>query len=167
MECGKLTAKLRDAVPVIFFEEGREVKRFRNIEIPDEIKKLEYMDFKFDMPEDGHMSFKIYFEVGTLPEVWPEVRTRKHRGAKVEEEPEKIEAEQREIMEINYNVTGERRKAMVQAIGKYLGENPYYMGVPTYAYKIGEYFVSKTGVVTGPVDDRMTEFLGTEGFIAE
>ena len=37
MECGKLTAKLRDAVPVIFIEDGKEVKRLKNIEIPDEI----------------------------------------------------------------------------------------------------------------------------------
>ena len=31
MECGKLTAKLRDAVPVCFIEDGKEVKRFKNI----------------------------------------------------------------------------------------------------------------------------------------
>ena len=40
MECGKLTAKLRDAVPVCFIENGKELKRFKNIEILDEIKKL-------------------------------------------------------------------------------------------------------------------------------
>ena len=42
MKCGKLTAKLRDAVPVRFYENGREIKRFKNIEIPDAIKELEY-----------------------------------------------------------------------------------------------------------------------------
>ena len=40
MECGKLTAKLRDAVPVCLIESGKELKRFKNIEILDEIKKL-------------------------------------------------------------------------------------------------------------------------------
>ena len=40
MECGKLTAKLRDAVPVCFIVDGKEVKRYKNIEIPDEVKKL-------------------------------------------------------------------------------------------------------------------------------
>ena len=35
MECGKLTAKLRDAVPVCFIVDGKEVKRYKNIEIPD------------------------------------------------------------------------------------------------------------------------------------
>ena len=42
MECGKLTAKLRDTVPVCFIENGKEIKRVKNIEIPDEIKKLPY-----------------------------------------------------------------------------------------------------------------------------
>ena len=53
MECGKLTAKLRDAVPVCFIEDGKEVKRFKNIEIPDEIKKLPYQDFEFSVPVTG------------------------------------------------------------------------------------------------------------------
>ena len=35
MEMGKLTAKLRDAVPVCFLVEGKEIKRYMNIEIPD------------------------------------------------------------------------------------------------------------------------------------
>ena len=38
MECGKLTAKLRDAVPVCFMVNDHEVKRYKNIEIPEEIK---------------------------------------------------------------------------------------------------------------------------------
>ena len=32
MKCGKLTAKFRDAVPVRFYENGREIKRFKNCE---------------------------------------------------------------------------------------------------------------------------------------
>ena len=59
MECGKLTAKLRDAVPVCFIEEGKEVKRFKNIEIPAEIKMLPFETFKFDVPETGAITFKI------------------------------------------------------------------------------------------------------------
>ena len=42
MKCGKLTAKLRDAVPVCFIEEGKEIKRVKNIEIPDAIAYIEY-----------------------------------------------------------------------------------------------------------------------------
>lgn len=67
MECGKLTAKLRDAVPVCFIEDGKEVKRFKNIEIPDEIKQLPFVDFKFDVPASGAITFKIMFEAGILP----------------------------------------------------------------------------------------------------
>ena len=70
MKCGKLTAKLRDAVPVCFIEEGKEIKRVKNIEIPDAIKELEYKGFKFDVPMSGAITFKIYFEPGALPETW-------------------------------------------------------------------------------------------------
>ena len=83
MECGKLTAKLRDAVPVCFIEDGKEVKRFKNIEIPDEIKKLPFQDFEFSVPVTGAITFKIMFEEGVLPKVWPEARTRKTRKAKI------------------------------------------------------------------------------------
>ena len=82
MECGKLTAKLRDAVPVCFIEDGKEVKRFKNIEIPDEIKKLPYQSFEFSVPVTGAITFKIMFEPGTLPETWPEPRQRKSRTPK-------------------------------------------------------------------------------------
>ena len=74
MECGKLTAKLRDAVPVCFIEDGKEVKRFKNIEIPDEIKHLPFVDFKFDVPASGAITFKIMFEASILPTEWPELR---------------------------------------------------------------------------------------------
>lgn len=82
MKCGKLTAKLRDAVPVRFYENGKEIKRYKNIEIPDAIKELEFTGFKFDVPESGPITFKIYFRPGTLPEVWPEARQRKTRSPK-------------------------------------------------------------------------------------
>ena len=84
MKCGKLTAKLRDAVPVCFIEEGKEIKRVKNIEIPDAIKELEYKGFKFDVPMSGAITFKFYFEPGTLPETWPEPRQRKTRAKKDE-----------------------------------------------------------------------------------
>ena len=82
MKCGKLTAKLRDAVPVRFYENGKEIKRYKNIEIPDAIKELEYRDFRFDVPASGPITFKIFFAPGTLPEVWPEARQRKTRSPK-------------------------------------------------------------------------------------
>ncbi len=79
MEMGRLTAKLRDAVPVCFLVEGKEIKRYKNIEIPDDLKKLEYQDFKFDVPAHGSITFKIMFELGVLPEEFPQARERKTR----------------------------------------------------------------------------------------
>jgi len=79
MKMSKLTAKLRDAVPVCLLVEGKEIKRYKNIEIPDEIKKLEYQDFKFDVPLNGAITFKVMFEPGVLPEVFPQTRERRAR----------------------------------------------------------------------------------------
>ena len=79
MEMGKLTAKLRDAVPVCLLVEGKEIKRYKNIEIPDELKKLEYQDFKFDVPLNGAITFKIMFAPGVLPEEFPQTRERRTR----------------------------------------------------------------------------------------
>ena len=97
MECGKLTAKLRDAVPVCFMVDGKEVKRYKNIEIPDEIKKLPFKAFDFNVPLTGAITFKISFEPGILPEVWPEKRQRKSRAAKAEIPASVTEAIQRAL----------------------------------------------------------------------
>lgn len=211
MECGKLTAKLRDAVPVCFIENGKEVKRFKNIEIPDEIKKLPYQSFEFCVPVTGAITFKIMFEEGVLPKVWPEARTRKTRKVKPEEvsTPEKITAgfqaalEQAEAegqpvaeiaeaaaqgveitaelngqeltitahepenMEAAFNVTGERRKALVEAIKAFVDAPPVYQNAPSFAYVIGDYTVSKIGTLSGPANEALIAALNAKGFIAE
>ena len=41
MKTGKITAKLRDAVPVCLMVEGNEVMRYKNIELPDALKEVE------------------------------------------------------------------------------------------------------------------------------
>ena len=84
MEMGKLTAKLRDAVPVCFLVDGKEIKRYKNIEIPDELKRLEYLDFIFDVPVVGAITFKITFAAGLLPDPMPGPRGRKSRKPVVE-----------------------------------------------------------------------------------
>ena len=117
MECGKLTAKLRDAVPVCFIKNGKEVKRFKNIEIPDEIKKLPYQDFDFSVPITGAITFKIMFEEGILPKVWPEARTRKTRKVRSEETPvpESITAELNR-QELTITVSGPANEALMAAL---------------------------------------------------
>ena len=209
MECGKLTAKLRDAVPVCFIENGKEVKRFKNIEIPDEIKKLPYQDFEFSVPVAGAITFKIMFEEGILPKVWPEAR--KTRKVRSEETPapeaitagmqaalDRAEAEGQPVaeiaeaatqgaeitaelngqeltitaqkpvnMEAAFNVTGDRRRALVEAISAFVGTPAIYQNAPTFAYAIGEYAVSKTGTLTGPANEALMAALNAKGFIVE
>ena len=74
MKAAKITAKLRDAVPVCLYVEGNEQGRYRNIELPDEIKALEIQDFGFNIDAAGWISFRLYFEPGILPEELPEPR---------------------------------------------------------------------------------------------
>ncbi len=181
MKCGKLTAKLRDAVPVCFLVNGREVKRFKNIEIPDEVKELEFSDFRFDVPEGGGaITFKLMFEEGVLPEVWPEARMRQHRASKQEDmapevtsEPIEEEADDApeavapaEEMVASYGATGDKRKALVNNIAAYLNTDAVYQRAPTYAYKIGEYTVDRNGTLTGPMDEKLVDFLASHGYLA-
>ena len=82
MKTGKITAKLRDAVPVCLMVNDKEVKRYKNIELPDMLKEVEMTDFHFNVHMDGKITFEIYYEEGVLPEVFPEARIRVSRAAK-------------------------------------------------------------------------------------
>ena len=82
MKTGKITAKLRDAVPVCLMVNGEEVKRYKNIELPDALKEVEMTDFHFNVHMNGKITFEIHYEEGTLPEIFPEARTRVSRAAK-------------------------------------------------------------------------------------
>ncbi|MDR1409603.1 MAG: hypothetical protein LBJ12_04935 [Oscillospiraceae bacterium] len=85
MKAGKITAKLRDAVPVCFMVEGKEVKRYKNIELPDELKELEIKDFKFHVPQDEKIVFHLIFDKGVLPEAFPTERPKMTRAVKAAE----------------------------------------------------------------------------------
>ena len=82
MKTGKIAAKQRDAVPVCLMVNGEEVKRYKNIELPDMLKEVEMTDFHFNVHMDGKITFEIHYEEGALPEVFPEARTRVSRAAK-------------------------------------------------------------------------------------
>ncbi|MCI9370115.1 MAG: hypothetical protein HFH65_07350 [Lachnospiraceae bacterium] len=60
MKTGKITAKLRDAVPVCLMVNGEEVKRYKNIDPPDMLKELEMLDFHFNVPEDGKITLILF-----------------------------------------------------------------------------------------------------------
>ena len=53
-------------------------------------------------------------------------------------------------MEIQYNLTGEPRKALVRAISEALGKDAVYQGAPTFAYTVDGYTISRDGTVTCP-----------------
>ncbi len=76
-------------------------------------------------------------------------------------------------MELNYNVTGPERKRLVTAIAELLHCEVQYLGVPSCAYRVGDFLVEKTGVVRfeDSVDDnllrQLTQKLEQEGFFAD
>ena len=57
-------------------------------------------------------------------------------------------------MVLHFNVTKDKRKAMVQAIEKEIGGKAKYLGVPSCAYQIGSFTVGKNGELEfGDFDD--------------
>lgn len=80
------------------------------------------------------------------------------------------EREAKYIMEIRFNVTGERRKQLVKALAKGTGETAKYLGMPSLGFTVGPYTVDKTGTLT--CDDaedpaqiqHMLEALAEHGF---
>lgn len=177
MKTGKITAKLRDAVPVCFMVNGEEVKRYANIEIPDSLKELEMLDFHFNTQSDGKITFEISFEEGVLPEVFPEPRTRQTRAAKAAAKAQRIEepvvvtevtaeSEEPTDMEVAYNVTGIQRKNLVVAVSAFLGVDPEYKAAPSFAYTVGEYTIDKAGTLTGKTNKALIDALAAQGFTA-
>lgn len=76
-------------------------------------------------------------------------------------------------MEVKYNVTGERRKEMVTVISGIVGVKAVYMRMPTCAYAISNFKVSREGTLiyddrsdSGLVE-RVLEGLARAGFEAE
>ncbi len=180
MKTGKITAKLRDAVPVCFMVGGKEVRRYLNIEIPDNLKEMEMLDFHFNVHMDGKITFEIHFEEGVLPEVFPEPRTRMTRATKAKaaaqtateiDEPEaaateKPPTEEPAAMELHCNVTGIPRKELVVAVSDFVGAKPVYKAAPSFAYAIGGYTVDKEGTLTGPADPALIAALAEQGYTA-
>jgi hypothetical protein len=66
-------------------------------------------------------------------------------------------------MEIKFNVEGDRRKKLAEAVAIITGNKPVYQGLPTYAYKIGELVIGKTGnlIIPDGADHDLTDHLMT------
>ena len=73
-------------------------------------------------------------------------------------------------MEVRFNVTGERRKALVQALGELLELKPKYLGPPSFSYQVGDMLIDKHGTVWLNEDagqkyvDRILDGMRTRGF---
>lgn len=52
------------------------------------------------------------------------------------------------VTEYCYNLTGQKRKELVEAISKILDLPAIYQKAPTFAYKIGEYTISQNGTLS-------------------
>lgn len=50
-------------------------------------------------------------------------------------------------MKVNYNVTGKERKRLAQTIGKAIGVDAIYKGVPTCAYEIDYFTIDREGAL--------------------
>jgi len=50
-------------------------------------------------------------------------------------------------MEVKFTVTKEERKALVKAIGEFVGLAPVYLGAPSFKFAVGDCIVDKDGVV--------------------
>lgn len=58
-------------------------------------------------------------------------------------------------MEIRFNVTGARRKELVETAGELLGWAPVYKGAPSFAYVVASVTISKDGTLS--FDERTDE----------
>jgi len=70
-------------------------------------------------------------------------------------------------MKLNYNVTGAQRKSLVAAVSQHLNTPAKYLGMPSAAYEIGGYTVTKTGELIGADNLDLEDALHQQGFNAE
>ena len=76
-------------------------------------------------------------------------------------------------MQIKYNVSGEKRKALVAVMRDTLQDTTRYLGAPSFCFMVGKYTVDKNGMVTCPDDadatqiDMLIRELAHDGFIGE
>lgn len=76
-------------------------------------------------------------------------------------------------MTIHYNVTGTKRKELVNLIANFTGCSPVYKGAPTFAYEVDHFTITRDGTLEfddradSEVIERLLEMLYDNSFIAE
>ena len=68
---------------------------------------------------------------------------------------------------IKFYATGVQRKRLVQKLAALTGQKPVYMGLPSMAFKVGNYTIDKTGMIDGTLPDNILRALTRAGFTAE
>jgi hypothetical protein len=172
MQAGKITAKLRDAVLVNFFEDGASRVVYRNIDIPDSLKELEIRDFAFDISTEGKITFRLFFDNGILPAEFPPIREKMTRAekaaAKAAKAAEATETpEEPTQREYPFNLKGAERKGLVKAIAEITGSEAKYLGTSSYAYEIGAYTLDRNGTLIGDPEPGLLVALADLGFIPQ
>lgn len=178
MKTGKVTAKLRDRVIINLYDNGVFAADYVNIELPDEIKDLEFRNFITSF-EDEKITFTFDYAEGILPTTFPAPKALKHRAKKTEakaegiiQEPEIIEEPEIKICENDGIMTVDfegDRKALVAEVCNITGMASKYLAAPSMAYDIGgEYKVTRFGSLMGPTNKDLVKELTERGFkIAE
>lgn len=76
-------------------------------------------------------------------------------------------------MTVKYNVTGTKRKELVQLISNFTGYESKYKGAPTFAYEVDYFTIDKSGALSfddradSEVIERLLEMLYDNGFESE
>lgn len=76
-------------------------------------------------------------------------------------------------MTLNYNVTGPKRKELVNLISNFTGCDAHYKGAPSFAYEVDYFTIDRNGAVSfddradSEVIERLIEMLYDNSFIAE
>ena len=66
---------------------------------------------------------------------------------------------------IDYGVSGNDRKRLVKVLEKIIGERAIYCGMPTMAFQVGAYTISKSGEITGgELSEEIKDGLSRAGF---
>ena len=155
----------------------RQAANSKNIKIrkADSIKEVELLDFHFNVPADGKITFEIHYASGVLPETFPEPRAKVTRAEKAAAKAQKKAAQEEaaytpapeetelaiipegpQIMktaELEENTaepeTAEDTPEQAAAVGDSIGTIPVYQKAPTYAFAIGSYIIDRNGTLSG------------------
>lgn len=76
-------------------------------------------------------------------------------------------------MEIRFSVKGAERKAMAETVGRAIGAEVQYLGVPTFSYRVGGFEITKDGSlvygeeVESKLTDKVLAALADAGYTSE